>query len=148
MEFAEVLEKKIRQEMADASAPPSPRMEIPSLNDELPSGFAWILGQGPVLKANGPVDGQTRKVGHQAYGVKVKPRPPHTLSASQRIAKDLFAALGGSLSESFSRADLKSAWRRVAKSTHPDHGGTNHGFREAQRAHQCLGKVFDSGTAD
>lgn len=142
MEFAEVLEKKIRRQIENDNASSTRPTENPRLNDELPSGFAWILGQGPVLKVTGTVKGPGQKKGHQAYGVKAKPRPPHKLSASQKIAMQVFAARGSALSESYSKSELKTAWRRVAKSTHPDHGGTSQGFREAQAAYQSLSQVF------
>lgn len=35
-------------------------------------------------------------------------------------------------------AELKAAWRRVAKATHPDQGGTAEGFRAAKAAHDSL----------
>lgn len=148
IEFAEILEKKIRREVENeyssrekresSSEKVSLSSEFPSEFDELPLGFAWILGQGPTLK----VQPQQERTGHKAYGVKVRPPTPHTLTDSQKCAFDLFSQLGTEISPAFRAGDLRRAWRKAALATHPDHGGSAESFRQAQKAHQVLQSVL------
>ncbi|MFN7728534.1 MAG: J domain-containing protein [Bdellovibrio sp.] len=152
VEFADILEKKIRREVERelrtepfsrekspfSSEKVSLSSEFPSEFDELPLGFAWILGQGPSLK----VQPQQERTGHKAYGVKVRPPTPHCLNPEQKRAFDLFSQLGTKLCPAFRAGDLRRAWRKAALATHPDHGGTAEAFRQAQAANQVLQSVL------
>ncbi|MBX2993707.1 MAG: J domain-containing protein [Bdellovibrionaceae bacterium] len=148
IEFAEVLEQKIRREVENeysqrenarfSSEKSSLNAEFPSEFDEWPLGFAWILGQGPALK----VQPRPETTAHKAYGVKVRPPTPHKLSAEQTRAFDLFTAWNTGLDPAFRAGDLRRAWRKAALATHPDHGGTAESFRQAQGAYQVLQSVL------
>ena len=137
-DFAMTLEKKIRREIeAEMFQPTSPRSQM-EVQDELPLGFAWLLGQQPSMQK----DTQTQTRGQRAYGVREKPRPPHVLNTEQRQALEHFLKWGTELSPAFRAQELKRAWRQVAMRTHPDHGGTDSAFREARSAYQTLLSVF------
>ena len=148
MEFAEVLEQKIRREVENeysqrenarfSSEKSSLNAEFPSEFDEWPLGFAWILGQGPTLK----VQSSPARTGHKAYGVKMRPPTPHKLSAAQARAFELFSLWKTGLEPAFRAGDLRRAWRKAALATHPDHGGTAETFRQAQEAYQVLQSVL------
>ncbi len=148
IEFAEMLEKRIRQEVEkehfqrekseSRSENASVNAEFSSEFDEWPLGFAWILGQGPVLRSHP----QKIRPGHKAYGVKARPPAPHRFTETQQQAFDLFLEWGTELSRSFRTADLRRAWRKAALVTHPDQGGTSADFRRAQEAYAILQTVL------
>ena len=146
-DFAKILEDRIRKEIEaevfmDSSSPDfDAKDESFSQRDELPLGFAWILGQQGNLSLHSQ-DKVTETRARQAYGVKAKALPPHALNLAQAQAKNLFNNLGAQLAPAFRKMDLKKAWRQVAKATHPDQGGTASAFREAQAAYQTLQTVF------
>jgi hypothetical protein len=49
------------------------------------------------------------------------PRRPRVLSREQRAALDRFVALGARLHPSYTRRELRSAFRSLARTFHPDH---------------------------
>ncbi len=142
-EFASALEKKIRrqikEEMQVDSQTQASSASAAFVREELPLGYAWLLGQSGVFA-------QTSKApvnrGRTAYGVRQKPALPHKMSPDQTDAKEIFRLFGVLLSPAFQRQELKKAWRSVAKSTHPDHGGTASDFRKALSAYQILLSIF------
>jgi hypothetical protein len=50
-----------------------------------------------------------------------EPRRPRVLSREQRAALDRFVALGAHLLPSYTRRELRSAFRSLARTFHPDH---------------------------
>ena len=141
-DFAKILETRIRKEIeAESFSTHSKPFEASFERDELPLGFAWILGQQGLLAPH-TQEKKSENRARQAYGVKLKPLPPHTLNRVQGLAFELFQNLGASLLPSFKKQDLKKAWRHVAKVTHPDQGGSAQAFREAQAAYKTLQTVF------
>jgi hypothetical protein len=140
-DFAATLEKKIRREieneMREGFSEGKCGPELAFGTDELAIGFAWMMGQPFSRSETVPVS-----KGRSAYGVRPRPPRPHTLSERQSLAKELFGRWGAVLSPAFRPAELKSAWRRVAKAVHPDHGGNAEAFREALEAYHVLKTVF------
>lgn len=51
---------------------------------------------------------------------RVSRRPARTLSARERAALDLLVGLGASLTPGFTRQELRSAFRALARRYHPD----------------------------
>jgi len=143
-EFAKTLEHKIRQEIESeyikaqgyghASVEPEPHYEI---REELPLGFAWLLGQENLAQTAN----QTSKA-RKAYGVKARPRPDHQLTPQQKEAYMLFEQSKAALARNFTPTDLRTAWRKLAITTHPDQGGTAEAFQKAKSAHECLKQLF------
>lgn len=138
-EFAKTLEAKIRRDIESELMPKIEADFLAGEQDDLPRGFAWIWSQQP---ANPARDSTLSARGRQVYGRYHKPPPPHVLTPAQSEARALFARFGGELSDSFRIADLRQAWRRVARRTHPDHGGRGEDFRRAFEAYEALKGVF------
>jgi hypothetical protein len=53
--------------------------------------------------------------------VRPEPRPKRLLSSSQRDALEQLTALGARLRADFTREELRSAFRSLARAYHPDH---------------------------
>lgn len=68
----------------------------------------------------------------------------HPLNERQQTAYDYYQNLGISLSPSFSRSELKAAFRKLAKKLHPDHGGSPLDFRRLLEHQKHLLSVFSS----
>lgn len=54
-----------------------------------------------------------------------------------RIVRDAYAVLG--VARAATHAEIRSAWRRAARATHPDLGGDVEAFRIAAAAYEILG---------
>ncbi|MFZ4403571.1 MAG: hypothetical protein ACOYOK_05655 [Pseudobdellovibrionaceae bacterium] len=75
--------------------------------------------------------------------VKSQPTPPpHQLSDEQKKSKSYFANAKENLNPAFQRHELKSAFRRLAKKLHPDHGGTDADYRQLLAHYQNLKIIF------
>lgn len=133
--FAEVLERKIRRQiLMDQGNPesPAPSRETLAWETELP----WT--RFPRIKA--PPLHPTR--GKSAYGVKVRPRPPHSFDEKQRQAYCFFREHDPKLADNFTGTELKTSFRRLAKFLHPDAGGRAADFIRLKECHAVLLTVF------
>lgn len=59
-------------------------------------------------------------------------RPARPLTSRQRQAFDAFNGLGGELTPDFTAAELRSAYRRLALTYHPDRHGDRSEFEQAR----------------
>lgn len=143
IEFADVLARRMREEILSEmgdfpSENPIDRdfhnSEIgPSLEETL--GFAWLLG-------NTERTAFTGSRGKTAYGVKTRPRRPHSMNSSEREAYCYFQSYIEDFSEGFSLRELKSAFRGLARRLHPDMGGTPAGFIRLRQNYEILAAIF------
>lgn len=67
------------------------------------------------------------------------------------VAKNFYASLG--VPTTASAAEIKAAYRKLARQGHPDAGGTASGFQKIQEAYDVLGdrqrkEEYDKGRAD
>ena len=132
--FAEILREKIQDSTQSQSentyfskAPPPP-----------PEAWAGLIGQ------LDPLESRSAKVSFNAYLKQCPPRPDHVLNETQNRAFAFLKKHDGSLKGSFSRGDLKRAFRLIAKKLHPDQGGTAAEMRELLQARNDLQTVFSS----
>jgi hypothetical protein len=140
MDFAKILEKKIRREIEQelAQAPlrtsnsTSPQTEIQS---EL---WTHLVGQLDTRRFEAPVKGQA----YHRQRPAPRPRPAHQLNAEQTEAMEFFAASGQALAANFNSADLKKAFRQMALKLHPDQGGTAITFQRLLKARRSLESLF------
>lgn len=133
LEFAELLEDKIRREIRAGENVETPR--FPSETELFPSGMAWLMGRVP---SAAPSTIRARSV----YGVKTKPRPAHRFDATQTESFLFLKTRVPELENNFSPRELKSAYRRAALILHPDQGGTNETFRDLHRHFENLRRLF------
>lgn len=138
VEFAELLEDKIRREIHEGKNAETPR--FPSETELFPSGMAWLMGQVP---SRAPSAVRARSV----YGVKAKPRPAHRFDATQTESFLFLKTQVPEMENNFSPRELKSAYRRAALVLHPDQGGTNEKFRDLHRHFENLRRLFHAGSA-
>lgn len=132
LEFAELLEDKIRKEIRasegvfssgnalDGSLYSSTDQNV--VFDDSPLGMAWLLGK---LEKKSPLEKNENK-GKSAYGVIARPRPPrkpHILSGVQAEAFAFFRVNNPELDPGFTRRELKAAYKVSALCYHPDRGG-------------------------
>jgi len=133
LEFASLLEDKIRREIGTQENVRTPH--FPSETETFPSGMAWLMGQ---VESATPSAVRARR----AYGVRPKPRRPHSFDATQTEAFHFLKNYVPELDLGFSPRELKSAYRKAALILHPDQGGTATKFRELHRHFECLRGVF------
>lgn len=73
-------------------------------------------------------------LGKSAYRVTKRPSPPPPpLAPHLQAIVERWAQWGVPLELHFSEANLRQAWRRLAKKFHPDHGGEARHFQQARR---------------
>lgn len=140
IEFAEVLEAKIRRDLQGGKASKSPQFPSENTkNDVSPSGMAWLMGQ---VQVKSPSAGWARR----AYGVRAKPRQPHHFDATQAKSFSLMRSYLPEFDSGYSPRELKVAFRRAAFMAHPDQGGSSEAFRELKAAFDNLRQVFHPST--
>lgn len=66
----------------------------------------------------------------------------HKLNERQKVAWEFYNFWGSNLSLSFSKQQLKTSFRKLAKKLHPDHGGNVLAFRRLLEHHKYLLSVF------
>ncbi|MBX3019613.1 MAG: J domain-containing protein [Bdellovibrionaceae bacterium] len=133
VEFASLLEDKIRRELRDEKNVETPR--FPSETELFPSGMAWLMGQ---VQSARPSANRARS----AYGVKPKVRPAHRFDATQTDSFNFVKNAFPELENNFSPRELKTAYRKAAMKLHPDQGGTSEQFRDLHRHFENLRRLF------
>jgi hypothetical protein len=141
MEFAQILEKKIRKEIERDSSPRSFSSENAQASNEIQSElWTHLVGHLGTRRFEAPQKGQA----YHRLRPAPRPRPHHSLNESQTQAFAFFAHQGAPLAANFSSADLKLAFRRLALKLHPDQGGTAASFQKLMQARSILQTVFKS----
>lgn len=135
--FAEVLEQKLRRKIEqelreEKSAETSHTTETPSpmwtnLIGHLQPQHFQMQSKGQIYHRNRPAP---------------KPRPAHTLTAEQSQSLHFFQCHNSDLADNFTKADLKSAFRKLALKLHPDQGGRSDQFLSLKLAFENLSTVF------
>jgi len=144
MNFAEVLEQKIRRQIEQEMQQSPPRYDgaRPSAAPKLSSmetSLLWSLNLGPVLF-------KSQHQG-QAYHRQRKPRPAHVMNKGQQSAWQFFQEHQADLADNFNIAELKAAFRHLALKLHPDHGGSNELFRALYQARKSLQGLVSKASA-
>jgi hypothetical protein len=141
LEFADLLEAKIRREIRDEKIVKTPRFS--SETESFPVGMAWLMGNvDSRVSTFTPNTSRARS----AYGVRVKPRAPHKFDATQTQSFEFLKTYVSELDFGFSPRELKSAYRKAAMILHPDQGGTNEKFRDLHRHFENLRRIFHAKT--
>jgi hypothetical protein len=132
-EFAELIEKQIRQDLARENENISPTVTF-KITSEAPEfhGAAWLLGQ---LNRSSSAPPNLRNSPYKAF---IKVAPPYSLDLDQKISWDFFTSSGATLKPRFSRSELKSAFKQMALKAHPDQGGTPQKFIELKNHFERL----------
>ncbi len=136
MEFAQILETKIRKEM-EKSAPASSEKASPKteLHSEL---WTHLVGHLDTRRFETPQKGQA----YHRLRPAPRPRPDHKFSAPQSEAFEFFNQQGAALAANFSGPDLKKAFRSLALKLHPDQGGSAFKFQRLMQARAVLQTLF------
>jgi hypothetical protein len=146
--FAEMLEKKIRQELISEMQDSGFQSTVhpassPTVETSYPY-MSWLLGQIPISKSTDARHGALKSFEKTPYirCKKVVPmRPAHILTAIQRQAFDFLKRYSNELPENFGGNDLRKAYRKALLLSHPDQGGSNQAFWEVQQAYQTLKSI-------
>jgi hypothetical protein len=113
--FAEILEGKLgNSEFVRATTSPIDAPFRSGEFDSSPAHLAYLLGQ----IAKPPQDLRPRKSPYPRP--PARPVQPHILNDLQTKALSFFTHWGEVLTPAFSKGELKSAFRRLAKKLHPD----------------------------
>jgi hypothetical protein len=130
MNFEQILQSKIKEQ--------SPAGVFHQSGESLdtqgvdPAHLAYLLGQ--VTRQGALPRGK--------YAVHPRPRTPHALTESQRQSYAFLKNWISDLSEAFTRAELKAAFRQAALLLHPDCGGTAESFMELRGHYHRLDSIF------
>lgn len=138
MNFDEILREKIARSTAETT--PASRPQSLDGQGIEPAHLAFLIGR----------IGRHEGLARGKYRVPQRPPPPpkpHALTERQREAMDFFRAHGFSLGESFSRPELKAAFRRAALKMHPDRGGLASDFVQLREHYKALSSLWTPGDA-
>jgi hypothetical protein len=140
MDFAKILEKKIRQEIKQELAHEHSRTSNSTApQTEIQSGlWTHLVGQIGTRRFEAPVKGQV----YHRLRPAPRPRPDHHLNSEQIDAMTFFASYGQPLNANFSMTDLKKAFRQMALKLHPDQGGTAIQFQRLLKSRKSLEALF------
>ncbi|MBX3040906.1 MAG: hypothetical protein KF789_09400 [Bdellovibrionaceae bacterium] len=130
--FQEILEEKMGVKTATSSA---------GIADGSPANMAFLLGHIRVFRFEKPTPNPFPRPAprrkERATG------PAHSLSSEQAESKKWFILQGETLAEDFLRAELKTAFRRLALKLHPDkQSGSIQAFLELKKHRQILESLF------
>lgn len=122
-QFAEILESKIRSDLSKDQAP----LECSREFDTDPAHLAYLMSQ--IQRLNFTSKKTTfaypslKRPTNTHPRVQEKPSielPPHVLTETELQAANDFKNWNEALNPRFSKAELKAAFRRLAKRLHPD----------------------------
>ena len=65
-------------------------------------------------------------------------RPPHAFNAEQKQAFEELRQWAPELKTNFSKAELRSQYRKSLLKTHPDHGGSSENFWSVKKSYELL----------
>ena len=105
-----------------------------------PFGMAQLIGELDVH--NSRPKGLPRA--YKAFKPRPAPRQPHVLTVDQAAAFSEFRIHSPHLPESFTRHELKSAYRQCALKTHPDRGGDSESFQLVKKSYHILEALVKS----
>ncbi len=139
LEFAQILEKKIRKEIERELHPgaekgPQPKAEIHS------DLWTHLVGHVHTRHFEAPQKGQA----YHRFKASPRPRPDHVFSEAQDQAFTFFTSRKANLNRNFSAADLKKAFRHLALKLHPDQGGTSVDFQQLLKARLVLQEMLET----
>lgn len=139
--FAQVLEQKLRRKIeqeirAEIATPTENPSSVPT--EIISPLWTHLIGHLPPQHFTPANKGQT----YHRLRPQPKPRPAHKLTAEQTQSFHFFKCHGSELANNFSKADLKSAFRKLALKLHPDQGGAADQFLSLKLAHENLQFVF------
>ncbi|OFZ30233.1 MAG: hypothetical protein A2622_10355 [Bdellovibrionales bacterium RIFCSPHIGHO2_01_FULL_40_29] len=97
-----------------------------------PLGLAQMIGQIPVYKS-----------GYKKYVTSFK-RTPHSFTPEQSEAFESLSKWSSTLTNSFNKIELKSAYRQALLKTHPDHGGSSESFLLTKKSYEILRSLVKS----
>lgn len=110
VQFAEILEGKLRNQASTAQFDSSVRQEF----DTDPAHLAYLMSQVQKL-------GTTPKRATTAYPRAIpRPLPAYILTPIEQKAAAYFQQWNEILNPRFTKSELKAAFRRLAKKLHPD----------------------------
>jgi hypothetical protein len=150
--FAEMLEKKIRQELRsemnqEATNRTEPAQGPTSVETSYPY-MGWLLGQIPVSQAPKNLKSYLKTPYIQSKRpAAAAPRPPHSLSTVEQKAFECLKKYGVELVDGFNGRELRKAYRKALLATHPDHGGQAQALWEVRQAYDLLQTFLASITA-
>lgn len=117
-----------------AQTPSAPLKEETLLNAD-PAHLAYLLGQ------IGRYESRTPRGHYPAPRVRPQ-RKPHTFSSEQREAFEFLKMWIHDLSEGFTAAELRKAFRQAALRLHPDQGGSPEEFVSLKSHYETLQTVL------
>ncbi|MCC2680306.1 MAG: hypothetical protein K0R29_2882 [Pseudobdellovibrio sp.] len=130
--FSEVLEALL-EESTSENALGATQGHYEGVQDAL--GFTTILVNTP--RYHGPRKPQ----GTRAYHIKIKAqaaRVAHVFNPEQAQAFETLKKWNQLFTESFTRQELKRAFRIAVLKAHPDQGGSSESFQEVKKSYQIL----------
>ncbi len=140
MEFAKILEKKIRKEIEqDLHASPTRTSNSTAQHTEIQSElWTHLVGHLDARRFENQARGQVYHRNRPAP----RPRPDHKLNESQSAAHAFFERHGAALAMNFSSQDLQKAFRQLALKLHPDQGGQAWQIQKLLEARTSLLALF------
>jgi len=95
-------------------------------------GFTSILVNTPRYQS------PRKPQGTRAYHIKVRTRTAHPFTQEQAQAFETLKKWNQFFTSSFSRPELKRAYRQAVLKAHPDQGGSSESFQEVRKSYQIL----------
>ncbi|KYG62481.1 hypothetical protein AZI86_16750 [Bdellovibrio bacteriovorus] len=128
--FKQILREKMGQQEAAPAQNPSTYI------DTDPSHLAFLMSQ------IGKFEFETRRGHYPRPAIRPqRPRPAHAFSESQKQSFEFLKSYIHDLSEGFTGAELKTAFRKAAIRLHPDHGGSTQTFMDLKTHYQILTEI-------
>jgi len=130
--FSEVLEAMLEQSTSE-NALSSSQGHYEGVQDAF--AFTTILVNTPRYQS------PRKPQGTHAYHIKIKtptPRKAHSFTPEQAQAFENLKKWNQLFTESFTRQELKRAFRIAVLKAHPDQGGSSESFQEVKKSYQIL----------
>lgn len=148
LQFAEILENKIRNQLKDEFAKqyshPDTQSDTKNNNNckvtlNTSEQLDWNLLLS--LKKQAPMT-QKKSTGPAYKTPAKKAKPAHTLSEIQQKSYLFFIHNNCELPAGYTESELRQAFRTLALKLHPDHGGTAYAIRELLEHRDVLSTVL------